>query len=30
LAAAVDFEPFRPELDAVRDRSDRAQGGRLA
>jgi len=28
LAAAVDFEPFRPELDAALRRSDRARGGR--
>jgi IS5 family transposase len=28
LAAVVDFELFRPELDAALDRSDRAKGGR--
>lgn len=28
LAAVVDFEMFRPELDAVLARSDRSQGGR--
>jgi hypothetical protein len=28
LAAVVDFEMFRPELDATLARSDRAQGGR--
>jgi IS5 family transposase len=28
LAAVVDFELFRPELDAALDRSDRARGGR--
>jgi len=27
LAAVVDFELFRPELDAALDRSDRAKGG---
>jgi transposase, IS5 family len=28
LAAVVEFEPFRPELDAALERSDRARGGR--
>ena len=28
LASVVDFELFRPELDAVLERSDRAKGGR--
>ncbi len=28
LAAAADFELFRPELDAALRRSDRAKGGR--
>jgi transposase, IS5 family len=28
LVAVVDFELFRPELDAALDRSDRAKGGR--
>jgi transposase, IS5 family len=28
LAAVVDFAPFRPELEAALDRSDRAKGGR--
>ena len=28
LAAAVDFELFRPELDAALGRSDRSKGGR--
>jgi hypothetical protein len=30
LAAVVDFELFRPELDAALSRSDRAKGGRPA